>query len=629
MQRLVVTLLFTGAAAMLGTAGLAGASDYYVNSAIGSDGNSGTSAASPWQSLNKLDAAALQPGDTVYLADGSNWYGQRLVAADSGTTSDPITYTNYGSGADPTIWGSVPVANTSFQPVAGASGTYFVPAAEITSTWGPNATAPGPAAPLPVGSVFENGNFLRSASLLSASPLSYVEANANTWYYGGAGADTGLYVNAGAPINAASTNTFTASGIAGGQDPYLGVVYSNGQNNVTFKNLNIEQSAAIQGGGYGFSAAGGSNVELINSTVSGAGKHAVAAIDTTGFLAQNVSVSNMMPDQGYGAATAFVAYSDPSSSNDTSVWANDSANMGQNNVYPAFYDHWTASASDPTPIGKITITNMQVQAGGMIGAVDPGAPAGGSATVDGGSIVDGGLSANGNATVNGVVITGPAGQIALNGSNNVVENSIISGAAPNWQGPEYGAIQENGTNDTIRYNTVVLAPANGTLSPALGLGSASSGAQIYANIFSSPGLALYVDGVSTQAISASVFDNLLNSTATGQQLLITYWPRSGGTAATTTLSASIISANLEGRPDFVNAAGGDFSLLPNSIAAVAFDPTTGQYLMYDFYGTVRPLTGESLGAIQVNTPEPACIQFLGLGALGIGTVIRRRASLRS
>lgn len=605
--------------------GLAYATDYYVNSVSGNDGFSGTSAATPWQSLNKLDTASLQPGDTVYLADGSNWYGQRLVATASGTANDPITYTSYGSGADPTIWGSVPVSNSDFQPLAGASGTYFVPASDITSTWGPNSVTPGAAAPLPVGSVFENGNFLHSASLLSSSPLSYVESNANSWYYGGSGAAEGLYVNAGAPITATSSNQFTASGIAGGSDPYLGVVYSNGQSNVTFENLSITQSAAVDGGGYGFSAAGGSNVKLLNSTVTGAGKHAVAAIDTTGFLAQNVSVSNMMPDQGYGAATAFVAYSDYTSSGDTSAWVNDSANLGQNNVYPAFYDHWTASASDPTPIAKITVTNMQVQAGGMIGAIDPSAPAGGSATVTGGEVVNGGVSAYGNATVSGVLITGPAGQISLNGANNVVENNIISGAAPNWQGPEYGAIQEDGTNDTVRYNTVVLAPTNGGTSPAIGIGSSSTGAQIYANILSSPGLALYVDGVSTQAITAQIFDNLLSS-STGQTLQVTYWPRSGGSSASTTLPAYIINGNLLGNPDFVDATGGNYSLLPDSIAAVAFDPSTNQYVMYDFYGNLRPFAGDSLGAIQISTPEPSAFGPLGLGAAGLLLIRRRRSS---
>jgi hypothetical protein len=261
----------------------------------------------------------------------------------------------------------------------------------------------------------------------------------------------------------------------------------------------------------------------------------------------------------------------------------------------------------------------------MIGAIDPSAPAGGSATVTGGEVVNGGVSAYGNATVSGVLITGPAGQISLNGANNVVENNIISGAAPNWQGPEYGAIQEDGTNDTVRYNTVVLAPTNGGTSPAIGIGSSSTGAQIYANILSSPGLALYVDGVSTQAITAQIFDNLLSS-STGQTLQVTYWPRSGGSSASTTLPAYIINGNLLGNPDFVDATGGNYSLLPDSIAAVAFDPSTNQYVMYDFYGNLRPFAGDSLGAIQISTPEPSAFGPLGLGAAGLLLIRRRRSS---
>src|SRR4051794_21575855 len=48
----------------------ASAAVYYVSSATGNDGWSGTSESSPWQSLAKINGMALAPGDAVYLKRG-------------------------------------------------------------------------------------------------------------------------------------------------------------------------------------------------------------------------------------------------------------------------------------------------------------------------------------------------------------------------------------------------------------------------------------------------------------------------------------------------------------------------------------------------------------------------------
>ncbi|MFC9350515.1 hypothetical protein [Arthrobacter sp. NPDC057013] len=76
----------------------------YFLSAAGSDTNSGTSSAAPWKTLNKLNTAVLQPGDTISLRKGDTFTGG-LVTAQSGTSTAPITVNGYGTGAAPVVTG--------------------------------------------------------------------------------------------------------------------------------------------------------------------------------------------------------------------------------------------------------------------------------------------------------------------------------------------------------------------------------------------------------------------------------------------------------------------------------------------------------------------------------------------
>ena len=87
------------------------AATYYVSNA-GSDANPGTSSSAPWATLAKINATALQPGDTVALQRGSTW-AETLKITHSGTAGKVIQYLSYGSN---------PVAPT----ITGANGTYAV-----------------------------------------------------------------------------------------------------------------------------------------------------------------------------------------------------------------------------------------------------------------------------------------------------------------------------------------------------------------------------------------------------------------------------------------------------------------------------------------------------------------------
>jgi hypothetical protein len=74
---------------------------YYVNGSTGKDTNAGTSEGIPWQSIHRVNEAALKPGDTVFFKGGveptkggSSYLGPSI----SGESGKPITYGSYGTG---------------------------------------------------------------------------------------------------------------------------------------------------------------------------------------------------------------------------------------------------------------------------------------------------------------------------------------------------------------------------------------------------------------------------------------------------------------------------------------------------------------------------------------------------
>lgn len=79
--------------------------NYYIDSSAGVDANNGTSTASPWKNLTRINGVTFLPGDNIYLKSGSIWNGQQLKFVGSGTTSSPIIIDQYGTGAKPKING--------------------------------------------------------------------------------------------------------------------------------------------------------------------------------------------------------------------------------------------------------------------------------------------------------------------------------------------------------------------------------------------------------------------------------------------------------------------------------------------------------------------------------------------
>ena len=77
---------------------------FYVDSRQGSDANTGTSPATAWKSLEKVNATLFHPGDRILLRSGSEWSGQ-LWPKGSGVEGSPIIVDMYGGGVKPLIHG--------------------------------------------------------------------------------------------------------------------------------------------------------------------------------------------------------------------------------------------------------------------------------------------------------------------------------------------------------------------------------------------------------------------------------------------------------------------------------------------------------------------------------------------
>ena len=111
------------AVAMLGVCLSAEGTSYYVSNA-GSDGNTGTSPATAWQTLAKVNSQSFDAGDVIYLQRGGIWREQ-LIPRSNGAIGNPIRFDAYGSGAAPVITAATPMPfsdDDSWIHVNGGSG---------------------------------------------------------------------------------------------------------------------------------------------------------------------------------------------------------------------------------------------------------------------------------------------------------------------------------------------------------------------------------------------------------------------------------------------------------------------------------------------------------------------------
>ncbi|MFH1503219.1 MAG: choice-of-anchor Q domain-containing protein, partial [Candidatus Diapherotrites archaeon] len=74
---------------------------YYV-ATNGNNNNAGTSESTPWKTLSKVNSQTFSAGDAILFKRGDIWY-ETLSVSSSGSSSAPITYGAYGSGEKPII----------------------------------------------------------------------------------------------------------------------------------------------------------------------------------------------------------------------------------------------------------------------------------------------------------------------------------------------------------------------------------------------------------------------------------------------------------------------------------------------------------------------------------------------
>lgn len=101
------SLLLIAKLALLTSSSLA--TTYYV-SPTGSDSNNGTSQATAWQTITRVNqiSSSLQPGDKVLFQKGGSYRG-KLTISSNGSAASYIEIGAYGTGARPVISGSVAV----------------------------------------------------------------------------------------------------------------------------------------------------------------------------------------------------------------------------------------------------------------------------------------------------------------------------------------------------------------------------------------------------------------------------------------------------------------------------------------------------------------------------------------
>lgn len=90
--------------ALLGGARGVLATDYYVSNA-GSDGNTGLTPETAWQTIAHVNGRSFQPGDSVLFRRGDVWR-ETLAIHSSGTAEVWLTFGAYGTGSRPRILGS-------------------------------------------------------------------------------------------------------------------------------------------------------------------------------------------------------------------------------------------------------------------------------------------------------------------------------------------------------------------------------------------------------------------------------------------------------------------------------------------------------------------------------------------
>ena len=101
--QMLISILVLGTALALAPPAHAAGTSYYVDTLNGSDSAAGTSPASAWKTLAKVNAKTFQPGDSILFHTGQAWSGQLSPKGSGSAAGGPITIASYGGGERPRI----------------------------------------------------------------------------------------------------------------------------------------------------------------------------------------------------------------------------------------------------------------------------------------------------------------------------------------------------------------------------------------------------------------------------------------------------------------------------------------------------------------------------------------------
>lgn len=550
--------------------GLVGANAYgqptYYVSPNGDDTADGLTPQTAWRTLTKVSNTSFAPGTHILFERGGEWRDQ-LRSSSSGTAEAPIVYGSYGSGPKPRFYGSDILDKSGF--ASAGSGTTAVVTSFSQS----------------VGSVLVDGEFLRSAELVtqSSNPVTnrqFVLSNPGTWYRDPATQQ--LWVNSG--VNPSSDpRRYTAVT----RDD---VVLAGYHNHLIFRDLVVDETA-IYDRGYAFRVQTANHVRIENSEAYRAGKHHFGVINSTGFHGKGLYAAIAMPDQGFGGATALVSYSDYRYSDQTSVWE-DVLVEDMRGPYPAWYSHGEG-------IGHITLRNI-TSIGSSFSISE-------RTTASNLTAVDANIGVDSDVTVEGITLRGRQAQLSL-GSRTTVRNLLMHDFI--WQSGHAAPIVVHGADARIEMATVAVSslPMFGQM---IALVQSTASLELFGAILSVPGGAPFSWAASAAtAINAdfNLYHNVGFRSPSNQWITLAQWAALTGNDL----------HSVAGDPGFLDAAGGNYNLRPDSLALDRIPPHLLPHLLIDRNGRPRWIgAGIDIGALEGFTvvPEPMSLAALTAGAL--------------
>lgn len=249
---------------------------YYVNSATGSDNNSGISESSAFATLSAVEALKLNPGDSVLLAAGSV-FNEQFDLKYSGSVSAPITIGSYGIG-------DAPVIHSSNDGIHGSKASNIVIENIKIADTGANAIYAGNVSNWTVRNVEVSNTGLSgkpgSVSFQSSQNITIENSTLTGVHSDGIWMDK---VNGVTLINNTVTNSLGSAADA---------IQLNDSSNILIADNHLEQTATnsakgvlvliraanavvegntLVGGGFGLSAQAGTNIAIHDNDISGYG----------------------------------------------------------------------------------------------------------------------------------------------------------------------------------------------------------------------------------------------------------------------------------------------------------------------------------------------------------------------